>query len=101
MKKSALKQLAQGAKYRMKNGYYQEDDSDKSILPIMEKEEKRVYSKIIELEQREEKCFKPLGELVDHSVYDGLNEQQKERYILLLSNTYLKMLNKHLALRKK
>ena len=43
MKKSALKQLAQGAKYRMKNGYYQEDDSDKSILPIMEKKEKTTF----------------------------------------------------------
>ncbi len=94
MKKSVLKQLAANAKYRMKNGYSQEEEHDKSILPSMENEERRIYNKMLEMSLDETSIFNPLSRLVDHSVFDKLNEIQKERYILELSNTYLKLLSR-------
>lgn len=94
MKKSVIKQLAANAKYRMKNGYFQEEEHDKSILPSMEKEEKRVYSKMLEMSEEDTIIFNPLGRLVDHNVFDKLSEIQKERYILELSNIYLKLLSR-------
>lgn len=94
MKKSVLKQLAANAKYRMKNGYTQEEEHDRSILPSMENEERRVYNKMLEMSEDETSIFNPLSRLVDHSVFDKLNEIQKERYILELSNTYLKLLSR-------
>lgn len=99
MKKSALKILAQNAKHRMKTGYVTEERADKSLLPSMEKEEKRIYQKMVEM-ACEETVFNPLGRLVDHAVYDKLDQSQKERYVLNLSNTYLKILNKGLLLKK-
>lgn len=100
MTKSALKQLAATAKHRMKNGYYQEECSDKSILSSQEKEEKRVYAKIVEMHATGEDVFNPLGRLVELDKYEKLDAIQKERYILILSNTYLKMLNKYLESNK-
>ena len=100
MTKSALKQLAATAKHRMKNGYFQEECSDKSLLSSQEKEEKRVYQKIIEMNASGEDVFNPLGRLVEVEKYEKLTPLQKERYILILSNTYLKMLNKYLESKK-
>lgn len=100
MTKSALKQLAQTAKHRMKNGYYQEECSDKSLLSSQEKEEKRVYQKIVEMNSSGEDVFNPLGRLVEVEKYEKMTPLQKERYILILSNTYLKMLNKYLESKK-
>lgn len=100
MTKSALKQLAATAKHRMKNGYYQEECSDKSLLSSQEKEEKRVYAKIVEMNSSGEDVFNPLGRLVELDKYERMTPVQKERYILILSNTYLKMLNKYLESKK-
>lgn len=100
MTKSALKQLAATAKHRMKNGYYQDECSDKSLLSSQEKEEKRVYAKIVEMNASGEDVFNPLGRLVEIDKYEKMNAIQKERYILILSNTYLKMLNKYLESKK-
>lgn len=100
MTKSALKQLAATAKHRMKNGYYQDECSDKSLLSSQEKEEKRVYAKIVEMNASGEDVFNPLGRLVEIDRYEKMNALQKERYILILSNTYLKMLNKYLESKK-
>lgn len=100
MTKSALKQLAATAKHRMKNGYYQEECSDRSLLSSQEKEEKRVYQKIIEMNASGENVFNPLGRLVEVDKYEKMTPLQKERYILILSNTYLKMLNKYLESKK-
>lgn len=100
MTKSALKQLAATAKHRMKNGYYQEDCQDKSLLSSQEKEEKRVYAKIVEMNASGEAVFNPLGRLVESEKFDKMTSVQKERYILILSNTYIKMLNKYLESKK-
>lgn len=94
MKKSVLKQLAANAKYRMKNGYSQEEEHDKSILSSMENEERRVYNKMLEMSEDESSIFNPLGRLVEHEIFDKLTAIQKERYILELSNTYLKLLSR-------
>ena len=96
---STLKTLAKNAKYRMKNGYAEETPKDKSLLPSMEQEENRIYKKIVEM-STEKNVFNPLGRLVDHKVYDGLNETQKEKYVLNLSKTYLKILNNYPLLKK-
>lgn len=95
MTKSTLKQLAKTAKNRMKNGYVIDDSHSKSTIPSIEKEEKRVYAKIIEMQNQNKTVFNPLGRLVEHEIYDKLDNIQKERYVLSLSNTYLKMLDKY------
>ncbi len=100
MTKSALKQLAATAKHRMKNGYYQEECSDKSLLSSQEKEEKRVYDKIVEMNASGENVFNPLGRLVELDKYEKMSSVEKERYVLILSNTYLKMLNKYFESKK-
>ncbi len=41
----------------------------------------------------EEDCYNPLGRLCDYKYFETLNEQQKEFYILNLSDKYTKVKN--------
>lgn len=97
--KTTLKTLAKGALHRMKKGYADETPKDKSLLPSMEQEENRIYKKIIEMSS-ENDVFNPLGRLVDHKIYDILSETQKEKYVLNLSKTYLKVLDRYPIIKK-
>ena len=57
-------------------------------------EEKKLQKKIVQLIENNPDCDNPIGKLIDHKVYDDLNEERKQAYIFKLSNEYRKICDK-------
>ena len=95
MARSVLKQLAKNAKNRLRNGYLYEEYT-KNSLPSVEKEEKRVYQKVVEIMRSPAPVTNPLGLLIEENVFRMLSPEERERYVLELSKTYLRMTEKYL-----
>ncbi len=51
-------------------------------------EEERMYRKVCEILDSTEVTMNPIGQLIDRSVYDGLDPAGKQRYILELSEKF-------------
>ena len=100
MARSTLKQLARNAKYRMKTGYFAEECISKDTLPSIDKEEKRIYEKVIEIFNNDEPVTNPLGILIDETLFENLSPIDRERYVLELSKLYVRMTEKYLKERE-
>lgn len=112
---SEIKRRALLAKQRMKMGYWQkmQEERDKMMTrtedssriemasnlrrrefertnnmalgdDFAEKDEK-LYIKVKDILENDENTLNPIGQLVDQTVYDSLDEANKQRYILELS----------------
>ncbi len=55
---------------------------------------KELEIKIKNLLKSDPHIINPIGKLIDHNVYDKLDEHGKSRYILTLSQTYNSIVNK-------
>lgn len=115
---SEIKRRALLAKQRMKMGYWQKmqeerdrmlsetenraqielandlrrrefDRNNKMALgdDFTEKDEK-LYSKVRDILDRDENVTNPIGQLMDKRLFDSLDEANKQRYILELSNKF-------------
>ena len=51
-------------------------------------EEERMYRKVCEILDSSEVTLNPIGQLIDRTVYDGLDPAGKQRYILELSEKF-------------
>lgn len=100
MNKSPIKTMARVAKLRMLDGY-KEPLLDRGLLPSLAKEEKRVYEIAVEILNSEQVILNPLGLLIEHTIYDRLSQIEKERYVLRLSELYIRMTKKYLNSQKK
>lgn len=49
-----------------------------------------LYEKVKKLLTRDD-IFNPIAELTDHKIFDGLNEVEKERYIIDISKRYVEL----------
>lgn len=49
------------------------------------------YKKVCEVLESSDCLLRPLAKLIDHSVYDNLNDREKQSYILKLSDRFVKM----------
>ncbi len=112
---SEIKRRALLAKQRMKMGYWQKLQAERDRMnaetedrgkiemastlrrrefertnkmalgdDFAEKDEK-LYVKVKDILERDENTTNPIGQLVDRTVYDSLDEANKQRYILELS----------------
>ena len=116
---NTFKYLAREAKRRMKSGYWTDFDEklkDKREEAVSEgnnpnkvlefyvnktiktvnsnKDEDEFYLKVKDLVVRFGETSDAIGRLIDHSVYDGLSNEQKQRYTLELSNKYVEALER-------
>lgn len=112
MAKSTLKALAQKAKNRLKNvslNLNEKTSQEEHIKRVglasheyaiiatkIKIEDDPIYNKVIKLLTKNPDTYKPLGELIEHDIYDKLTEPDKQRYILNLSSRYQTIKNKYL-----
>ena len=91
-----LRKLAQSAKNRMKNGYWQGTKSY-SISPVKEEGtlsyaiEEEMYAKVREMLFEDECVIDPIGRLMDRRVYAKMSPTARTRYVLELSKIYVRL----------
>ena len=96
-------ELAKNAKSRLnKRGEFREKNksmslrAEKNYLATSslhdEKEEKLFREKVIEIEKSGD-VLTPLKHLIDQKIFNKLNEFEKQKYVLKLSNRFLKIKN--------
>ena len=91
----SLSKLANKAKRKL-NKQGDEDDCFKKnmaenyifIKSDRAEEKKKLQKKIVQILKNNPDCLNPIGKLIDHNIYDNLNESQKQNYVLKLSSIY-------------
>ncbi|MBQ7164024.1 MAG: hypothetical protein IJR61_01690 [Clostridia bacterium] len=117
---NSFKGLAKDAKRRMKTGYWRDFDEDikkkveaayqdggnpskakeyyvnKTLSEMNGKlKDDEFYRKVCKLINEYGEAGDAIGRLIDHSVFDNLSYDRKQRYILELSNKYLDALDRY------
>lgn len=102
-----LKLLAQKAKNRLKTVGETLEKEDKvmalssqryAIIATRVKiEDDPLFNKVNRILTKNPDCYNPLGELIDHSVFDSLSPSAQQKYILNLSERFNKIKLKLLA----
>ena len=91
---SELRKLAQTAKNRMKNGYWQ---GASDSVPVAEEdrigyaEEEELYAKVRAMLRADECVLDPIGKLMDMSAYEKMSATARMRYVLELSKIYVRL----------
>lgn len=91
-----LKKLASKAKRKLnkeqeeKGGIIRTTPNDRYVFIKRNQEDDliKLEKKIVQIIKNNPDCTDPIGRLIDHSVYDELNEEQKQSYIFKLSKDY-------------
>ncbi len=99
----ALKRMALMAKNRLRNKVRENDnkalqkgDRFKVLFgegvdiksKIITKEDAKLYNKVKQMLDEDEDVVNPLAKLIDYKIFNKLNEEEKERYLLVLVNKY-------------
>ena len=108
---NSLRALAQKAKNRLKsmqensNNIYQSENKTKeygeaclsarlqyAIIASQRKvQDDPLYNKVKKMLIKDIDVMNPLAQLIEHNIYDNLDEIQKEKYIYKLSKRYVEM----------
>ena len=100
---SALKSLAQKAKYRLRMVSNDEPDTNYveaclsarvqyAIIASQKRiEDDPLYNKVKKILTKDLDTTSPLSELIDSKSFDSLSEQKKEKYIFSISKRYNKI----------
>lgn len=120
MEEKDLKTFAKEAKIRFKRGFWKNYNekkqaeidrakekgiNEKEALQIQIERAKReiktqfdeqtlddvFYEKVAEILKSDEIILNPITRLIDHDVYDGLNDREKQKYILDLTEKFNEM----------
>lgn len=111
-KMSEFKRLASLAKQRLREGNYSDKknlknnytssyyyknmaslkklNAELNFVLINNNENELFNKKVFELLEVDEDNFTPIKQLCDYSIYSKLNDQEKQNYILRLSERYIK-----------
>jgi len=54
-----------------------------------------LYKKVCKMQEQDNFVLNPISRLIDHNVYDKLNDNDKQLYILKLSNKYNELLERY------
>ena len=54
-----------------------------------------LYKKVCKMQEQDTFVLNPISRLIDHSVYDKLSDNDKQLYILKLSNKYNELLERY------
>lgn len=60
----------------------------------LKKEREKLEKKVKSLLQSNSSCINPISKLIDKAIYDNLNENQKQAYILKLASEYREICEK-------
>ena len=123
--RSELKRRALLAKQRMRMGYWQKmqdernqfmaESTDSARIQILSNlqrsehiratsmalnrdradKEEVLYKKVCGILSEDENVTNPIGQLVEHDLYDGMDEQNKQRYILELSQKFRELKDRY------
>lgn len=63
-------------------------DNNKSINNNQTIRDEMLYKKVKNMLDEDEYTLNPIGQLMDKNIYNKLDEQNKQRYVLELSNKY-------------
>lgn len=101
-----IKELAQKAKFRLKNvsatinvpapsGEIKRASLSQheyaSIASKIKLEDDPLYKKVEHILEKDPDTICPIGQLIDKKYYESLSEEAKERYVLFLSKKYNKI----------
>lgn len=89
---NSIKALAKEAKQRMR---VSGAPDNKSTLPELWQEEERVYRVVCRMMQRNEVVTDPIMQVADPAVWPHLEGVEKERYVLRLSEVYLRAVERY------
>ncbi len=96
---SNLKKLVREAKTRMTHNEYdtkrEEVAGESAVAKPIDYEEERLYRTVCEIASAFEEVIDPIGRLVDEERYEGMNDVERERYVLTLGATYKKLLKRY------
>ena len=91
---SELRKLAQSARNRLKNGYWQgvtlgapTERGDR----IGYAAEEEIYAKVRTMLAKDECVIDPIGRLMDASAYERMSPTARMRYVLELSKIYVRL----------
>ena len=90
--KNSIKDLAKQAKYRMR---VQGAPEDKGTLPDINREEDRVYRIVCRLQESAQVVTDPIMQVADPTVLAATTGIARERYVLTLSDVYLRQLERY------
>ena len=90
--KNSIKDLAKQAKNRMRVSGAPED---KSTLPDVSREEERVYAIICRIMESNEVITDPIMQVADPVKWRQCTGVNRERYVLNLSDVYLRQLDRY------
>lgn len=92
--KNSIKALAKEAKHRMRVSGAPED---RSTLADITAEEERIYRIVCKMQESGGIVTDPIMQVADPNVWKKVSGVAKERYVLNLSQTYLKQLARYRA----
>lgn len=92
--KETLQQMAKLAKQRIKMGYHYEEALC-SMMSMNNNSEEEMYHIVKSMLEEDELVTNPIAKLMDKDYYESLDEQGKSRYILELSNVYLRLRSRY------
>lgn len=90
--KTSIKTLAKEAKQRMCEG---QNPENKGLLADMLQEEERVYRLVCRLRQESGIVTDPIRRIAQPSLWNSLQGVRRERYVLCLSDLYLRMCDRY------
>ena len=93
MSKPTIKALAKEAKQRMCEG---QNPENRSMLADLAREEERVYRLVCRLVESDEIVLDPIARVAQPTLWRTLTGVARERYVLTLSEVYLKMRDRYL-----
>ena len=90
--KADIKLLAKAAKQRIRQGLARDD---RSVLPAQLVEEERVYRVVCKLYSQGTTVTDPIRQIAQGNLLDTLQGVAKERYVLNLSEIYLRQCERY------
>ncbi|MDD4840167.1 MAG: hypothetical protein PHE93_05855 [Clostridia bacterium] len=87
--KCKIRHLAGEAKERMKNNSYNACTSAISAQSKLSPAEQTVLTKMLQVMEQGEEIINPIAQLCDKEILNTLSTNDRQRYILELSNAYL------------
>lgn len=104
-KSDALRRLAKQAKERLSSGGYKQPEKYSSIFKVYEggivadyklvvlsdTEDEKLYNKVKEILNQNVDITNPIGQIVDQSKLENMNNYERDRYIMNIKDKYLEM----------
>ena len=110
LKNDALKRLAQQAKERLSCGGYKQPQkygskfkiyeggivADYKLVILSDTEDEKLYEQVCSMLDENIDVLNPIGQIVDKAKIKNMSQQEKDRYIINLTDKYLQLKNRYI-----